>query len=64
MGFVQCLYFIVRAFVISQASLVVENLALRQQLVVLKQQKLKPRLKKHDRLFLVCSSLRARAINV
>ena len=62
MGLVRCLYFIVRAFVISRVSLVVENLALRQQLAVLKRQKPKPRLKKRDRLFWVCSNLRASLI--
>ncbi len=39
MVFVWCLLLIVRAFFFSRASLVAENLALRQQLTVLKRQK-------------------------
>ena len=56
MGFVRCLYFIVRAFFISRTVLAAENLALRQQLAVLKRQKPKPRLKKRDRLFWIVLS--------
>ena len=56
MGIVRCLYLFVRAFVISRTSLVAENLALRQQLAVLKRQKPTPKLKKRDRLFWIVLS--------
>jgi len=45
MVFVWCLLLIIRAFFFSRANLTVENLALRQQLVVMKRQKPTPRLK-------------------
>ena len=56
MVFVWCLLLIIRAFFFSRASLVAENLALRQQLAVLKRQKPTPRLKKRDRLFWIVLS--------
>jgi putative transposase len=56
MVFVWCLFLIIRTFFLLRASLVAENLALRQQLAVLKRQKPTPRLKKRDRLFWIVLS--------
>jgi len=56
MVFVRCLWLILRAFFFPRASLVTENLALRQQLAVLKRQKPTPKLKKRDRLFWIVLS--------
>jgi putative transposase len=50
------IWFAIRAFLISRTNLVAENLALRQQLAILKRKKPKPRLKKWDRLFWVVLS--------
>ncbi len=56
MGCVETLYLLLRAFVISRASLVAENLALRQQLSVLEHSVKRPKLRQRDRRFWVCLS--------
>ena len=42
--------YMIRAFFVSRATLVLENLALRQQIAILKRKKPKPKLKKLDRV--------------
>jgi putative transposase len=56
MGFVRYFLIMIRAFFVSRATLVLENLALRQQLAILKRKKPKPKLKKSDRVFWVILS--------
>ena len=56
MRFAQGFWIVIRAFFISWTNLAAENLALRQQLAVLKRQKPWPRLKKRNRLFWVVLS--------
>ena len=51
MGLVNELLVLVRATLLSRAGLVVENLALRQQLAVLKRSVKRPRLRRRDRIF-------------
>jgi putative transposase len=47
---------VLRLFVLSRSQLVLENLALRQQLAVLSRQRPRPPLRRGDRLFWVCLS--------
>lgn len=53
MGSVQMIFVFLRALFPSQAGLAAENLALRQQLAVLSEQKNRPRLRRRDRIFWV-----------
>ena len=53
MGWVQLIFIFLRAVVRSQSELAAENLALRQQLVVLEHLSKRPRLQKRDRIFWV-----------
>jgi transposase InsO family protein len=53
MGFVEALYLLLRAFVVSRATLAAENLALRQQLSVLEHSVKRPKLRPRDRRFWV-----------
>ncbi len=53
MGFVEAFYLLLRACVISRASLAAENLALRQQLSVLEHSVKRPKLRQRDRRFWV-----------
>ena len=53
MGLIQALYLLLRAFVVSRATLAAENLALRQQLSVLEHAVKRPRLRSRDRRFWV-----------
>lgn len=46
--------FLLRLFFLSRAQLLLENLALRQQLAVLQRQRSRPQLRRRDRLFWVC----------
>ncbi len=48
---------VVRALFSKKADLVAENLALRQQLIVLRRRTGRPRLRKLDRLFRLCLAL-------
>jgi hypothetical protein len=50
MGLLQALYFFLRAYLISHATLAAENLALRQQLSVLEHTCKRPKLRLRDRL--------------
>jgi transposase InsO family protein len=54
MNGLQLFCWFVRAFFVSRAALAAENLALRQQLAVLKRATPRPRLRWRDRLFWVC----------
>jgi putative transposase len=47
---------LLRLLLLSRSQLVLENLALRQQLAVLSRQRPRPPLRRHDRLFWVCLS--------
>ena len=51
MGLVDTLLVVVRSLVVPRGSLAVENLALRQQLAVLKRSVKRPRLRRRDRFF-------------
>ena len=51
MGWIEMMFNPVRALFRSQAELAAENLALRQQLAVLSEQKKRPWLRKRDRIF-------------
>ena len=53
MGPIQMIFAFLRALFHSQAELAVENLALRQQLAILSEQKKRPRLRTRDRIFWV-----------
>ena len=53
MGPIQMIFVFLRALFRSQAELSVENLALRQQLAILSEQKKRPRLRTRDRIFWV-----------
>jgi putative transposase len=53
MGLVEALYLLLRAFVVSRATLAAENLALRQQLSVLEHAVKRPKLRPRDRRFWV-----------
>ncbi len=53
MGIVRIILCLFRALVLSRAAVAVENLALRQQLVVLQRSAKRPRLRRRDRLFWV-----------
>ena len=53
MGLVEALYLLLRAFVVSHATLAAENLALRQQLSVLEHRVKRPKLRPRDRRFWV-----------
>ncbi len=53
MGPIQMIFVFLRALFRSQAELAVENLALRQQLAILSEQKKRPRLRTRDRIFWV-----------
>ena len=53
MGPIQMIFVFLRAQFHSQAELAVENLALRQQLAILSEQKKRPRLRTRDRIFWV-----------
>ncbi len=53
MGWIQMIFVFLRAVLRSQAELAAENLALRQQLAVLSEQKKRPRLRRRDRIFWV-----------
>jgi transposase InsO family protein len=53
MGSVQLIFVFLRALLRSQGELAAENLALRQQLAVLKERRKRPRLRKRDRIFWV-----------
>ncbi len=53
MGWVGMIVVFIRAILRDRAELVAENLALRQQLAVLSEQKRRPRLRKRDRIFWV-----------
>lgn len=51
MDVVSCFWFMLRAFLLSRINLAAENLALRQQLVVLRRRKPKPTFRNPDRMF-------------
>ena len=51
MGWIRIMFVFLRSLLRSQAVLAAENLALRQQLAVLSEQKRRPRLRKRDRIF-------------
>ena len=53
MGFIEALYLLLRAFVVSRATLAAENLALRQQLSVFEHTVKRPKLRPRDRRFRV-----------
>jgi hypothetical protein len=53
MGLVETLYLLLRAFVVSRATLAAENLALRQQLSVLEHAVKRPKLRSRDQRFWV-----------
>jgi transposase InsO family protein len=53
MGFIEALYLLLRAFVVSRATLAAENLALRQQLSVFEHTVKRPKLRPKDRRFWV-----------
>lgn len=53
MGSVQMILVFLRALFRSQAELAAENLALRQQMAVLSEQKKRPRLRRRDRILWV-----------
>ena len=53
MGWIWIMFVFLRSLLRSQAVLAAENLALRQQLAVLSEQKRRPRLRKRDRIFWV-----------
>jgi hypothetical protein len=53
MGLVEALYLLLRAFVVSRATLAAENLVLRQQFSVLKHSVKRPKLRPRDRRFRV-----------
>ncbi len=53
MGSIRILVVFIRGVVRNRAELAAENLALRQQLAVLTEQKRRPRLRKRDRIFWV-----------
>ncbi len=53
MGWIRIMFVFLRSLLRSQAVLAAENLALRQQLAVLSEQKRRPRLRKRDRIFWV-----------
>ena len=50
------LYWLLRLLVLSRSQLVLETLALRQQLAVLSRERPRPKLRRRDRLFWVCLS--------
>lgn len=56
MGIVQSIFLFVRAFVIGRAAAAFEDLALRQQVAVLKQSVKRPRLRPLDRIFWIVLS--------
>ena len=56
MSFLKALFLFLRGILVSRAALAAENLALRQQLAVLKQSTPKPRLRWRDRFFWVALS--------
>ncbi len=51
MGPIDMIFVFLRALFRSQAEFAVENLALRQQLAILSEQKKRPRLRTRDRIF-------------
>ncbi len=53
MGCVKALYLLLRAFIVSRAALVAENLALQHQVLVLQRSVKQPKLRPLDRLFWV-----------
>ncbi len=56
MGVLRVLAVLIRAFLSSRTALAAENLALRQQLAVLKRSVKRPKLRNRDRLFWVLLS--------
>ena len=50
------IHWLLRLLVLSRSQLVLENLALRQQLAVLSRERPRPKLRRWDRLFWVCLS--------
>ena len=56
MGCIKALYLLLRAFIVSRAALVAENLALQHQVLVLQRSVKRPKLRPLDRLFWVCLS--------
>ncbi len=57
MGAAKMILYLLRALALSRATLAAENLALRQQLIVLQRSVKRPRLQKRDRLFWVWLSM-------
>ena len=55
MGIIQSIFLFLRAFIMGRAAAAVENLALRQQVAVLKQSVKRPKLRLRDRVFWVLS---------
>ena len=53
MGIVSVIVFLLRAFLLPRAVIVTENLALRQQLAVMRRSAKRPRLRQRDRVFWV-----------
>jgi hypothetical protein len=53
MGFTRLIFVFLRAFLLPRTALVAENLALRQQIIVLQRSVKRPRLRKRDRVFWV-----------
>ena len=51
MGVLQAVWLFVRGFFAGRAALMAENLALRQQLLILQRSVGRPRLRKRDRIF-------------
>lgn len=51
MGILHAIWALVRAFLGNRAALAAENIALRQQLIVLQRSVKRPRLRNRDRLF-------------
>ena len=56
MGILQAILLFLRAFIMGRAAAAVENLALRQQVAVLKQSVKRPKLRPRDRMFWVLLS--------
>jgi len=53
MSVLQIVFVLIRGIVSNRTQLAAENLALRQQLAVLSEQKKRPRLRRRDRIFWV-----------
>jgi hypothetical protein len=53
MGFTRLIFVFLRAFLLPRTALVAENLALRQQIIVLQRSVKRPRPRKRDRIFWV-----------